>query len=189
MNRKMNLSLALVLAAALSASPAVAQKGHGNNKGGKHEDRVERRDENRGRQNRARQNQVRRNDDRWDDNVTLQRRSNNNVRTGRRQGVPPGWCIGRGNPHNTVANCGVGAGRYDPRYDDRIYTGGGRYEIDRDRYSGSYAQQHADYHAWHDRQCRSLSAQRPLDLVYQIRIRAQCKAEHDAWHRQTGTRH
>lgn len=35
-------------------------------------------------------------------------------RTGRAR-VPPGWCIGRGNPHNTPANCGY----LNPRRNDR----------------------------------------------------------------------
>ena len=173
-SNRLSLTFALALAAALSASPALAQhgNGHGNGKG-KHESGEVRRD---------------RDDDRGDrrrDDVRLERRSSRRV--------PPGWCIGRGNPHNTVANCGYRANhqyydrRYDPRYSNNTGTyGSGRYN---NTTSGSYAQQHAEFHRWHDAQCRELASRRPLDLSYQLQVRNQCKAEHDAWHNQMGVRH
>ncbi|HET7464954.1 MAG TPA: hypothetical protein VFJ82_27165 [Longimicrobium sp.] len=200
--KKLAFPLALVVAAALSAQPALAQKGHGHgnghgNGGGKHQTEV------RGDRSHDRDDD----DDRWDDrqdsrryrNSTTSRSSN---RTLQRR-VPPGWCIGRGNPHNTVANCGTGQYRYDRRYDPR-YNGGVTYDrygnrtgttYDRygnrtgttyDRYGnrtgtyGSYGNNRDAYSAWkrdHDLRCRELSRQRPLDLRYQLQVRNQCAAE------------
>ena len=53
-----------------------------------------------------------------EDRPQLQRREAND----RRDAVPPGWCLGRGNPHNTPENCG---------------------DASRAR---TYAEQHADFH-------------------------------------------
>ena len=166
MKNGLSLSLALALAAAVSASPAMAQQGKAKHNGNGNRARTEVRDERR------------RDDDRRGD-LRLDRRT-----TSRR--VPPGWCIGRGNPHNTVENCGPGRDRYDRRYDPRY---NGTYDPRYDSRSGSYSQRHADYHSWHDRQCRDLAAQRPLDLSYQMRVRAQCQVEHQEWHRREGISH
>ena len=102
--------------------------------------------------------------------------------TGTRRNVPPGWCIGRGNPHNTPENCGYSSSRrtndrYDDRYDDRTSR------------SGSYAQSHADFHRQLDRKYADLAARRRSDPIYQIRLRSEKAAEHQRWHERTGTRH
>ena len=92
MNR-LRITVVAALAMAFAASPALAQ-----GKGGK--ERVER----------PRQ-EVRRDDDRRQDRregPVFGRRSE--------QRVPPGWCRGRGNPHNTTANCGY---QTDRVYRDR----------------------------------------------------------------------
>lgn len=169
--RSLQLSLMVALAAALAASPADAQ---GKGKGNKNRERTE--------QVRFREDD-RRYDDRWDDDdVRLQRRD-------RRQ-VPPGWCRGKGNPHNTPENCGYR--RDDRRYDDRRYEDR-RYEDRRydDRYgrSGSYEQAHQAFHRDHDRICRDRASQRPFDPRWQLQVRSECKAEHDRFHASTGTRH
>jgi hypothetical protein len=88
--------------------------------------------------------------------------------------VPPGWCIGRGNPHNTVANCGPGSNRYDRRYDPR-YNTSGRYNTG--TYGGYNSGSYSEWKRWHDQQCRDLSRQRPLDLRWQLQVRQQCAAE------------
>ena len=172
MMKKLSLPLALVVAAAFSASPAVAQKGHGHGNGhgnsGKHAE-VVRRD--------------RDDDDRWDDRrereervLQQQRRNRTTVRSTNRleRRVPPGWCIGRGNPHNTVANCGPGNNRYDRRYDP--YYGSSRGSTGT---YGSYGNtgSYSEWKRWHDQQCRDLSRQRPLDLRWQLQVRQQCSAE------------
>lgn len=171
--KKLALPLALVFAAALSAQPALAQKGHG-----------------RGHDDDRRGSSVRhdRDDDRWDDRRDRDRRYGNNVswRNDRRlqRRVPPGWCTGRGNPHNTVANCGPGRDRYDRRYDPRYNRTSDRYSrstsgrYNTGRYNTSSGR--AGYDAWkrsHDLQCRERSRQRPLDLRYQLQVRNQCAAE------------
>ncbi|HEX5724707.1 MAG TPA: hypothetical protein VFX98_04530 [Longimicrobiaceae bacterium] len=168
--RALNFSLALALAAAVSASPALAQgngKGNGNGRG--QSNKQEQRDERRVDRDHDRD------DDRWED-VRLERRRND-------RRVPPGWCIGRGNPHNTPENCGWNddnrrRGGVDPRFDTRS-TGRG----------GSYTERHADFHRVHDRRCRDLAAQRPLDLRWQLQVRQECAAEHQAWHRREGIAH
>lgn len=81
--------------------------------------------------------------------------------------TPPGWCRGVGNPHRDVANCG--------------YGGAGRYR--------SYEDAHAAFHAYLDRKYSDLARRRPLDPVYQIRIRSDRKLEHDRWHAEMGRRH
>jgi len=197
---KLAYPLALVVAAALSASPALAQKGgHGNGHGrgnDRHHTEVRGdRDHDRDRDDRYDRDDR---DDRRYRNETVYR-NGNNTRLERR--VPQGWCIGRGNPHNTVANCGPGQYRYNRRYDPR-YNGGvqydrygnrvnnsGRYNTS-DRYnssgryntgsSGTYGNSRDSYDAWkrqHDVYCRDLSRQRPLDLRYQLQVRNQCAAE------------
>ena len=174
MKMKFNLALAAVLVAALGAAPVEAQ---GNGKNKKDRDRQEVRDERRDRDDDRRPRFERRDDDR---NVRQQRR------------VPPGWCIGRGNPHNTPANCRYNSrqSRWE-RYDSRT----GRYETydtynrNRDRNSGSYDQAHRDFHYSHDRRCRERAAQRPLDVRWQVQVRSECTAAHDDFHRRWGTAH
>jgi hypothetical protein len=197
--KKLTFPLALAVVAALSAQPALAQKGghgngHGNSGGnGKHQTEA-----------RGNRSHDRDDDDRYDrDRDDRRYRNESSARTSDRRlerRVPPGWCIGRGNPHNTVANCGPGNYRYERRYDPR-YNGGVTYDrygnrtsgtYDRygnrtsgtyDRYgnrSGTYSNNRDSYEAWkrdHDLRCRELSRQRPLDLRYQLQVRNQCAAE------------
>src|SRR3954470_326772 len=194
---KLTLPLALVVAAAFSASPALAQhgNGHGNGRGHEAKEHARGRDDDRDDDRRDGRDD-RRDDDRRTDSW---RRSNGTL--SRR--VPPGWCIGRGNPHNTVANCGRGDNRYDRRYDPR-YNGSSSRTTDRygrtydsrtgryyDSRTGPYYDQNGNvygstgsnrssFDAWkrnHDAQCRALARQRPLDLSYQSRVRNQCVAE------------
>lgn len=165
------LCSAAALAVVLTVSPAEAQ-GKGKGKGNKKNDtRVEARAGDR--------YDDRYRDDRYDDE-----RYDDRYRTARSTGngsgkVPPGWCKGKGNPHNTRENCGY---RSDGRYDDRY---------GRDRYgrSGSYERDHADFHYYLDRKYSDLSRGRALDVPAQIELRMRKKAEHDEFHRQTGTRH
>jgi hypothetical protein len=174
---RINLPLALALAAALSASPAMAQshgKGHGNS--GHDRDRVERRD--------------RRDDDRRDE-TRFERRTSSTQR------VPPGWCRGRGNPHNTAANCRYNSSRRIwERYDDRDRRWESRETYERGtntRYDtsnrGSYDAAHRDFHYSHDRQCRERAAQRPLDMRWQLTVRRECAEVHEAFHRRWGIAH
>jgi hypothetical protein len=85
--------------------------------------------------------------------------------------VPPGWCIGRGNPHNTPANCGYADWRRDA---DGWRVGERRYR--------SFEEAHATFHRHHDLECRARLAERPLDPTWQIRTRADCRAQHERWH-------
>ncbi len=176
--RSLQLSLMVALAAALAASPADAQ---GKGKGNKNRERTEqvrfREDD--------RRDDDRRRDDRWDDD---------DVRLERRRQVPPGWCRGKGNPHNTRENCGYDRRRDDRRYDDRRRDDrryeDRRYEDRRyDTRSGSYPQAHQDFHRDHDRICRDRASQRPFDPRWQLQVRNECKVQHDRWHASTGTRH
>lgn len=176
---KFNLPLALVLAAALSASPALAQ-GKGNGNGNRDRDRVEERD------------RRDRDDDRWDD-----RRDQPRFERREDRRVPPGWCRGRGNPHNPAANCrwnnsrGVWEryDRRDRRWEDRTtYERGSNDRYD-SRNSGSYDQAHRDFHYTHDRQCRERAAQRPTDLRWQVQVRQECRAIHEDFHRRWGRSH
>ena len=180
MMKKLTLPLALVVAAVFSASPAVAQKGHGHGNGhgnsGKHAEvvRRDRDDDDDGDRWEDRQ----RRDEQWqrEQRVQQQRRNRTTARSGNRleRRVPPGWCIGRGNPHNTVANCGPGNNRYDRRYDP--YYGSSRGSTGT---YGSYGKpgSYSERKRWHDQQCRDLSRQRPLDLRWQLQVRQQCAAE------------
>jgi hypothetical protein len=189
---KLNLSAFVALAAILTASPVLAQgKGHGN---GKHDDRP--------------RQEARR--DRDDDRFERERRDE--TRFERREGraVPRGWCQGRGNPHNTARNCGY-RGDLNRVWRDRggvlrdrngrVILSDGRVYDDRNRSNttygsygsygdnnGSYEARHADYHRWHDQQCRDRAAQSG-GISGRIRVAAACKAEHDQWHNQQGTRH
>jgi hypothetical protein len=100
-----------------------------------------------------------------------------------RRNVPPGWCRGRGNPHNTPENCGYSGSdrRYDDYGSDRDYGGYGG--------SGSYAEAHAAFHRNLDREYAARAAQRRSDPIYQIRLRTEKAADHQRWHERTGTRH
>ncbi|HEX2095623.1 MAG TPA: hypothetical protein VHG28_24715 [Longimicrobiaceae bacterium] len=100
--------------------------------------------------------------------------------TRRHRDVPPGWCQGVGNPHNTVANCGPGAGRYDSR--DGVYRDDDGIYRDRDDRYGSFEEAHAAFHRHHDQVCRERADDRPLDPAWQLRVRTECSAEHDRWH-------
>lgn len=166
--RSLQLSLVVALAAALGAAPAEAQgKGKGNDK------------------DKRRTEQVRFRDDRhWNDDVRLQRRNG--------QQVPPGWCNGRGNPHNTRENCGYDRRRDDRRYDRRVEDRRYDRRVDDRRYdrnSTSYAQAHQAFHRDHDRICRERASQRPFDVRWQLQVRNECNAQHDRWHARNGTRH
>ena len=171
---RLSLPLALAMAAAFSASPAMAQgNGHGN---GNNRHRAEARQEHRDRDH---------DDDRYENEDDDHRRTRQQPRFERRRNVPAGWCQGRGNPHNTVENCGYGNDRYDSRSrttnrtTSRSTTGS----------RGSYDQAHRDFHYTHDRQCRERAAQRPLDVRWQIQVRSECKATHDEFHRRWGVAH
>ena len=135
----------LALAFVLAASPADAQGRRGAEK--------ERREE-------VRREEERREDDRQ--RPVLQRRAE--------RAVPRGWCQGRGNPHNTVENCGYRAERGDRR-------------------GGSYEQEHAEFHRYLDDRYRALAAERPLDIRRQLELRAQKSAEHERWHARAGRAH
>jgi hypothetical protein len=185
MKTTFSLPLAIALAAALSASPADAQ---GNGKGrGNDRDRQEQRDDRRDRDD---------DDDDDDERPRFERRRTDDRRqdqrsyptTSQQRRVPPGWCQGRGNPHNTAENCRYNSQRSRwERYDSRT----GRYET-QDSYGrngGSYEAAHRDFHYAHDRQCRERAAQRPLDPRWQIQVRSECKAIHDDFHRRWGTAH
>ena len=95
-----------------------------------------------------------------------------------RPNVPPGWCIGRGNPHNTPQNCGYQSSR--------------RYDWDRDdRYGGhgTYERAHAAFHRVLDREYTELATARRGDRGYQLQLRAQKASDHDRWHARIGRRH
>jgi hypothetical protein len=200
-SNRLSLSAFLALAAILSASPAVAQ-GKGHDKHDRPRQEVRRDDDDRkDRERREERLERERRDDR------LERERREGTRLERREGraVPRGWCQGRGNPHNTAANCGY-RGSMEGVYRDRegvlrdrsgrVIMGDGRvYDQRNGTYnrtttrSGSYGgSSHTEYHRWHDQQCRDRSAQAG-GLTGRLRVAAECKAEHDAWHRQQGTRH
>jgi hypothetical protein len=183
MRTKLNLALAVALAATLGASHADAQgRGRGNDDRDRHEHRDDRRDR----------------DD--DDRPRFDRRDDDRGSRASQRRVPPGWCQGRGNPHNTAANC---------RYNDRqrrweIYDGRTRryetYETwSRNRsVSGSrgvtgsraaYDRAHRDFHNAHDRRCRERASQRRLDVRYQAQVRSECRSAHDQFHRRWNIAH
>ncbi|HEU0016103.1 MAG TPA: hypothetical protein VFQ45_20665 [Longimicrobium sp.] len=181
---KLSLPLALVMALSFSAAPALAQgKGKGQGNGNGRPDQTQVREDRRDDDD---------DDDRDERRLERRRQERRDVyrQDGQRRRVPRGWCQGRGNPHNTVENCGVGSGRrrsngtYVDRYDPD-YNRSGTYS----RSSGSYAQAHQEFHAWHDRECRRAAGERPLDLNHQVRVRTECKARHDEFHRQWGVAH
>lgn len=184
MKTPFNLALVAALAATFMATSADAQ-GRGRGNDDRDRDRQEQRDRARDR------------DDDDDDRPRFERRRTDDRRyedrvygsSSQQRRVPPGWCQGRGNPHNTAENC-----RYNSRYDrwERYDSRTGRYET-YDTYnrnnSGSYEASHRDFHYAHDRQCRERAAQRPLDVRWQIQVRSECKSVHDDFHRRWGIAH
>jgi hypothetical protein len=170
-NRTMALPLTLVMAALLSAAPAMAQ-GNSQNRG--NAPRAELREDREDR------------DDRDRDRPRLDRRQDKrqDARRNTRQ-VPPGWCIGRGNPHNTPENCGYARDRRDTDR-DRVYDR--NRTVDR-RAGTSYEQRHADFHRRHDAECRERARRAGLRPAELLRVRTECAREHDDWHRREGTRH
>ncbi len=190
-SRIVGLSLVLMLTGSIGASPADAQ---GKSKANKNKSKVEKVEK------------------RLQQRPVLERRTTLeeviwpgdrvDSRDGRaRKGVPPGWCIGKGNPHNTPENCrysnggiwGDLDGRSDSRYpypDGRI--GDSRYPYPDSRAGmdrGSYDAAHREFHRIHDRRCQELASRSPLDPIYQLEVRGQCKLEHDEWHRRAGIAH
>lgn len=170
---------ALALAVMLAAAPAQAQgkdKRKDNHK--EHAEQLHR-DANRREADRAHRDHDEKHREQWErENRRYDTRQN------RQRNVPPGWCKGKGNPHNTPENCGRAA---DRRNDGRGDSRDGRY--DRDGRSRGYPQAHDTFHLRHDRACRDRAAQRPLDVRYQIQVRTECKAAHDRWHQQAGVPH
>ncbi|HEX2093194.1 MAG TPA: hypothetical protein VHG28_12365 [Longimicrobiaceae bacterium] len=81
--------------------------------------------------------------------------------------APPGWCRGRGNPHNTSENCGSSRNGTQGRR-DRRYT--------------ASEDAHRAFHREHDRICRERASQRPFDLRWQLQVRSECRAAHERWH-------
>jgi hypothetical protein len=167
-NSLIALPLALLLAAAGTAVPAEAQ---GNGRGQQQRElREDRRD-------RDQPRFERRDDDRRQGD---QRRGDDRYQT--RRNVPPGWCIGRGNPHNTPANCGYRDNRgRNARYDTRYERRGGSY--------GSYDEAHRQFHREHDAWCAARRRERPLDLRWQAQVRMECREAHDRFHREWGRSH
>jgi hypothetical protein len=163
-------SLLLTFALVLGAAPALAQE---RGKSGEHENgkaAAQRRPELQRRGEDDGDDQGDRKDDKRARTGTAARATN-----GRRAGVPPGWCQGTNNPHNTVENCGSSATR------TRSTRSGGV-----NGNSSSYEAAHLAYHRNLDQRYRELAAQRPLDVQRQLQLRAQKSAEHERWHAQAG---
>jgi len=174
MKMSINVPLMMALAAALAASPGVAQKsGHGHGRGS---ERVERRDDDRDGNRRV-------------EHGRFERRGSRTQQAGRGDnGNHKGWCQGRGNPHNTVENCGYTGSRADRDGRTGTYGRDGVYYPNRTSSrngtlnGASYDQAHRAYHDQHDRQCSAAANQRPTDLQRQLRVRSQCRTEHTQWH-------
>ena len=188
---RFNLPLAIALVAALSASPVMAQgNGKGKSNGNRDRDRVEQRDRRDDDRDDDRRDRVRRDDDRRSE-PRFERRGSSTQR------VPPGWCRGRGNPHNTAANCRYNSNRSVwERYDERDRRWESRETYERGtntgydgRNSGSFDSAHRDFHYSHDRQCRERASQRPLDMRWQLQVRRECAEVHEAFHRRWGIAH
>jgi hypothetical protein len=115
------LPAAFALAVALSASPSAAQE-KGNRHGKRHSQHEVVRAGGSRTENHARVHTETR--------VTTSRVQRSTSRGTR--AVPPGWCQGRGNPHNTAANCGYRTDRvyrdrngvWRDRYGNRLTSGG-----------------------------------------------------------------
>lgn len=159
------LALTLGVLLAFGTTQALAQgKSQGKNKD-KQKVEVKQRD-----RDRRPEPELRRRD-RDDDRYERDRRDDRDRRyDGRRKGVPRGWCIGRGNPHNTPENCGYDRDRRDRRdRDDRRYA--------------SFEEAHRAYHRDVYDRCIARANDRPLDVQRQIRIRTECSRAHEEWHR------
>jgi hypothetical protein len=164
------MPLMLALAFTLAASPAMAQgrgNGNGNGNGKGKSEQVRKADESRP------VLQRRADDDRDDEGQYDEWYDSRGVQ----RSVPRGWCQGKGNPHNTVANCGYSASAARNGRTGNLAS------------SGSYAEQHAEFHRYLDDKYGSLAAQRPLDIRRQLELRAQKSAEHERWHDQVGRSH
>jgi hypothetical protein len=151
--RRSITTVAFVLGLGFVTSEADAQRGRGNDRD---RDRVEERA-------RGREDVLRR---------------DGRVRGNGSGKVPPGWCRGVGNPHNTVENCGYSSSR-DRRYYHGDYGYGGR----------SNEAAHVRFQRELDERYHRLGARRPLDVVYQLELRSRRHREHEDWHYRTGTRH
>jgi len=94
--------------------------------------------------------------------------------------VPPGWCRGRGNPHNTPENCGPeGRRRRGDRFDRRQRWDG------YDSFEEAHRAFHRELHAW----CAARRTEHPLDLEWQLQVRQECARRHAEWHRRYDPRH
>lgn len=174
---KSRFTLVAVLAGALLLVPAVADaQGRSNGKRDKDRPELIRRDTDRDRRDDRRRDDDRRYDDRRRDDQR-----------------GPAFCRnGQGHPVHGMRWCrdkGFGNDRWDRRddrrYDDRRYDDR-RYDDGR---NGSYERAHQQFHYQHDRQCRMRAAERPLDVQWQLRVRADCRERHDDWHYRAGRRH
>jgi len=173
------LGAALILAAITAAevAPASAQ-GRGNGNGGRGgAEREAARVADRVRDEVEREVLGRRGD------TDRRRDQNRKARRGNGAGfVPPGWCKGVGNPHNTPENCGYGRrDQRDRRDDDRRDSAS--------RSSRGYDQEHEDIHYELDRRYRELAARNPTDIEAQLRLRREKQREHDRWHERRGIQH
>jgi hypothetical protein len=186
-------SLALALGAALTATPALAQgKAKGHDRG--HDRHEQPRPELRRRTSKEQQKLLRERERRQEElRREYEARRRQQSSRARGKSVPPGWCV-RGNPHNTVENCGYNGqrSRNDHYYDGRSpndgrYSNYGSYG----RYgnSSSYDAAHRDFHNRLDRKYSELAARRPLDINWQLQLRREKQREHDQWHRQAGRGH
>lgn len=179
-------ALVAVLAGALLLVPAAADA-QGRSNGKREKDRPEliRRDTDRDRRTDRRDDDRRYEDRRYEDRRYEDRRGDD------RRG--PAFCRnGQGHPVHGMCWCrdkGFGNDRWDGRdrrdddrrYDDRRYDEYGR--------NGSYDRAHQEFHYRHDRQCRMRAAERPLDVQWQLRVRADCRERHEEWHYRAGRRH
>ena len=169
----LNLPLALALAAALAGAPsAEAQRGNRDRDDRRWEDSRRDRD----------------GDRRWDDRKHRSKNDDRRVaRNGRR--VPPGWCTGRGNPHNTPENCGWRARRSDDRGVYRnvngriVRVGDRRVATTTRRFStrASWDRAHRDYHEAYERTCRD-RIRRVSGIAAKARVTRECSLQHDRWH-------
>ncbi|MDB4947776.1 MAG: hypothetical protein JWM27_425 [Gemmatimonadetes bacterium] len=123
---KITLPAAFALAIALSAAPAAAQKGEGH--GGGHGKDHPKHEEVRAGAGRVEQHGRAHTETR----VAESRARRTTTRGSSARTAPPGWCQGRGNPHNTAANCGYRTDRvyrdrngvWRDRYGNRLANGG-----------------------------------------------------------------
>ncbi len=106
------------------------------------------------------------------------------------QNAPPFCRSGAGHPVHGRRWCeerGWGVynqGRHDSRVSDRD-----RRDDRNRRGANNFETAHAEFHRQHDRQCRAMAAERPLDLQHQVRVRNECRIRHEDWHRRMGRSH